>query len=490
MSHHVFISYAHQDNIPAEGGAEDGWIARFEKALKSFLGGWFGDAPEIWIDFGLPGNAELSETLKKTLRESATLISVVSPRYLKSSWCKKELELFCQKNDIKVGNKLRIFKVLKANIPLNDTPAVFRELTGYEFFVVENGTPRILTPDFGGEYKNKFFLKVSDLAYAISELLNELENTPPNDELTIGQPAILPDDAAAKNDALYLALPPPDLWEQYENIKRDLLHRKIRVIPDSFTIPDAEKLEDFKKTTREYLRQCKLAVHLFDKESLAQADEQSYVGVQMRLAAERAADPKFSRLIWLGGELRGDEESVRDFTGRVIGSASSGGKVDVLPGALEAFKTALLDAITEKPSPVKIYVLYQNADSAAAKEIERKLFDYFDCEVLPSSDYLSLSGENAAAEIVAAHNDYLRDCDGVLIYRSSQSKIWARGKLSELENIGNGDDRQKEIRARAIYLDENLTDRDDFRTREAIVLKNEKDLSQFVRQLKRSGGQK
>jgi len=497
MPHHVFISYAHQNNILVQDGAA-GWIAHFKDALESFLGNHLDDFPEIWLDFKMRGNAKLDDTIAKTLCESSTLISVVSPRYLKSAWCMDELKMFCQKIDIKIGTKLRIFKVLRVKTPLNDTPAVFRDLTGYEFFVMgKDGRPHTLDPILGSEYKDKFYQTVDDLAFDIAELLKELEGG----EQDVGLPdKNIPSPTATnplpqKNDGLYLALPPPDLWEQYHNIRRDLRHRKIRVLPDSFDVPKPGQFEDFRETARENLRQSKLAVHLFDKNSLEQfGDEQSYVNIQMKLAAERAAEPNFSRLIWLGEDLRGDDEPVQNFISRIV--EPSANNVDVLPTTLETFKTAIQDAYSKEPAKTpeskietetrKIYVLYDKADVEAAQEIERRLLDDFDCELLSASDYLSLSGENAAKQIIEFHNQYLRECDGVLIYWGSSLAPWVRAKLSDLQKA-RGIERQTDFRAKGVYFDGDLTVKNNFLTREAMILKSENDLSQFVSQLGNGG---
>ena len=55
MAHHVFISYAHLDNVPAQEDAK-GWITNFHDALNSFLGQYYDEMPVIWRDPKIAGN--------------------------------------------------------------------------------------------------------------------------------------------------------------------------------------------------------------------------------------------------------------------------------------------------------------------------------------------------------------------------------------------------------------------------------------------------
>src|SRR5687768_11617379 len=112
----AFISYAHLDNQELVEGRK-GWVANLHRALEIRLGMFLGKEPQIWRDPKLQGNDVFAETLVDRLRRVAVLIAVVSPRYVKSDWTRKELSEFCkaavQQGGIHVHQKARIFKVLK-----------------------------------------------------------------------------------------------------------------------------------------------------------------------------------------------------------------------------------------------------------------------------------------------------------------------------------------------------------------------------------------
>lgn len=78
---------------------------------------------------------------------SAALVAVLSPRYVKSDWCTKEVEGFRQAAEKTlgetVGNRSRIFKVVKTPVPLESHPPVVQGLLGGERVVTVSGGGRV-----------------------------------------------------------------------------------------------------------------------------------------------------------------------------------------------------------------------------------------------------------------------------------------------------------------------------------------------------------
>ena len=91
----VFISYAHIDNATLQKGQE-GWIDMLHKALELRLGQLLGEAPRIWRDQKLGGNDRFDDEIVDQLVKAAVLVAVLSPRYVKSDWCTKEVEIAFQ----------------------------------------------------------------------------------------------------------------------------------------------------------------------------------------------------------------------------------------------------------------------------------------------------------------------------------------------------------------------------------------------------------
>jgi hypothetical protein len=94
MSHDVFVSYAHSDDMPPIG-AQFGWVTIFTEELKKLLRIKLGGrGADIWMDHQLTSNDRVTDTLMQKLRDSRTIVLFMSRGYLKSRWCKDESTAF------------------------------------------------------------------------------------------------------------------------------------------------------------------------------------------------------------------------------------------------------------------------------------------------------------------------------------------------------------------------------------------------------------
>jgi hypothetical protein len=138
----VFISYAHLNNRPLTS-EHQGWISRFHKSLEALLSMRLGDPAKIWRDEKLRGNDIFSAEIVAQFSQAALLVSILTPRYLNSEWCTREVQEFCksaqQTGGVVVDNKARILKVIKMPVDTEESlPGVMKKILGYEFF-----TPRL-----------------------------------------------------------------------------------------------------------------------------------------------------------------------------------------------------------------------------------------------------------------------------------------------------------------------------------------------------------
>ena len=89
-----FVSYAWNDNCPPIYD-KFGWVNCFVKELDNALTGISGERQELFIDYDkLLTDEGIQEGLWEALKESALMVCVLSPSYLKSEWCTKELSRF------------------------------------------------------------------------------------------------------------------------------------------------------------------------------------------------------------------------------------------------------------------------------------------------------------------------------------------------------------------------------------------------------------
>ena len=89
----VFISYTHVDNQPF-GPEHLRWISHLHEQLTCRVEQLYGERATVWRDEKLHGNDVFAESLVERLATVAVLISVCSPRYLHSEWCRRELDEF------------------------------------------------------------------------------------------------------------------------------------------------------------------------------------------------------------------------------------------------------------------------------------------------------------------------------------------------------------------------------------------------------------
>ena len=90
----VFVSYAHADDLPFAEGTP-GWVTaladRLEKSLMMRRGG---SRVAVWIDHRLEPEKQVDGALRDRVRRAECFVAVLSPRYLESPWCRKELDAF------------------------------------------------------------------------------------------------------------------------------------------------------------------------------------------------------------------------------------------------------------------------------------------------------------------------------------------------------------------------------------------------------------
>src|SRR5262249_38791958 len=97
----LFISYAHVDDEPdAAFPDRPGWVTTLVRCLEKRLAKKLGrvDSYDIWRDAKLAGHTDLTPDILQRLRDAAVLLVVLSPAYLASDWCRRELETFYQAN--------------------------------------------------------------------------------------------------------------------------------------------------------------------------------------------------------------------------------------------------------------------------------------------------------------------------------------------------------------------------------------------------------
>lgn len=180
IKNHIFISYALADNEPLMEG-EKGWVTNLEYTLERMLDQKLRGRVKIWRDPEIRGDDAFATTIIEQLSTVATFVLVMSPSYINSKWCEKELNGFIeaaeQTGGLEIGNRNRIFKVIKNPVPSSEQPPLIAHMLGYEFYEIDpDGRVIPYGRAFGDEYGVKLLKKMSHLSDDISELLKIIES--------------------------------------------------------------------------------------------------------------------------------------------------------------------------------------------------------------------------------------------------------------------------------------------------------------------------
>jgi hypothetical protein len=431
---HLFISYAHIDNQPLTPGQE-GWISRFHASLEAILNMRMGRKVEIWRDLKLSGNDIFADEILKQFPKTALLVSVLTPRYVESDWCTRELLEFCRaaenSRSLTLDNKARLIKVIKTPIDSEGRlPALMRQMTGYEFFTFINEAPLELDSVFGPELALKYNVKLAKLAWDIKETLKQLEPRNSN-----GNGFVQP---SSQKPAIYLAECSYDRREAREALEADLHLHGYRVLPARQL---SREETPYVAEVKGLLEECKLSIHLVGSGYGAVPDgpsQKSGVVLQNELAIQRSKHAGLKRLIWLPDGTKSQHSEQQRFIEALLQSGEVQFGADVIAGDLETLKGAVHAALQriEKSETIRpvpsigklIYVICDVRDRAATLPV-RKFLRGLGCEVkIPVF-------EGDAAAVRQSNQDLLTQCDAVLLFYGAGDEAWKATVESDLKKM-------------------------------------------------------
>ena len=513
----VFISYCHDDNDELLG---DQWVEQFHRylgtRLKQILGR--GNEPEIWRDKVLQGNQDFADVLVDELHKSAVLISVLTPSYVESEWCLREVEEFVRAAEaaggVKIGkSQKRIFKVEKTPVDRSRHPPILQGQTGYRFYIKdkEKGRPSELALAADNPEKRAKALEViEDLAYHIIGTLKAMTGT----EAPVDSPAAADSGESAEKTVtavdeprpvIYLAETSFDISQERTEVRRELQGQGYRVVPEGqlpVTSPD-----QFDDAVRECLEQSQLVIHMIGAE-LAHSPaghRDDVVVLQNSLAAEHASKGAIRRLIWLPKGCSSDDETQQAFIDSLQRDPAMQGGADVVQGPVQELITSIRDAVKKiEKEQRKSRETPQSSASGDAAANRRSVYVCYSREdkesVDPLLDYLFkndfdvleppwLDEDAKDQQLVERHKESVRACDAMLVFTENGTESWLKSQISELLKAPHYRD-NRPLLARAIYLVGGMSETT-VRTRD-LIIRDEGEfspelLAPFLDQLGRGG---
>src|SRR5258707_41852 len=436
FTHDIFISYAHLDDR-SPFGDEKGWIDLLHERLSVLVSQALGYELRIWRDgHNLQGNDQLQGAIGEGVAQALLLIPIISPRYVQSEWCNREMDVFHAAEPppqaAAPGFRSRVFKVIKTPLPdhlKNLEPEQVRSLIGYQFFGEDESDGQL--HEFSSDPKDKSYWKtLNRLVSDITKTLIELKSSPgsqPAQGAATPPPLVMPG-AVAPHGAttaklVYLAETTSDLAKERELVRDELRQRGHGVLPEQ-KLP-LEELKQTEEAVRADLERCALSVHLVGTRygSTPEDDARSIVRIQEELAdAHGASNPAFLRLLWMppglstfAGEI--SDQRQKSFIAELQTRVTTG--AELLQTSVENLKTRIVEKLNppamttardgRRAKLKQVYLICENRDLSLVRPIKQYLFQQ-NLEVITWLD------EGGTDTLMDYHRKNLRECDAALAY--------------------------------------------------------------------------
>lgn len=442
FEHDVFISYPHLSNQDDQYG-HNGWVAKFHNRLKARLDEMLGREARIWRDNKLPYGAVFGEAISKRLRESKVLLCILSPAYVQSEWCLRELHEFIsaapQNGGLSVNDQSRVITAVKTYLPSNQHPPDLKDSLYCEFYkITENrgGMPRELSQESGGYGHDEYELRVEELAWGIKQLIEQLGNN--EEHLDVKR-------------TIYLAETTRDRIDDRNKIKSELEAREYIVLPSEPLPKDIA--QEYSDAVRENLRRSFMSIHLMGRSQGLIPDEgegKSFVQIQNELAAKVSSDDElFTRIIWIPKNLEDVEKAQASFLDNLRVSEEALCGADLIERSFEDMKTRVIQKITKKqsqPPPdnlIRIYLICDKLDDASVDPVGAFLFDR-GYEVIPPPE------ADEEGQAIKYHRDSLLKCDATLTIYGKARYEWVQERHDDVITKVRGWGREGNIACRAI----------------------------------------
>jgi len=403
--HHLFVSYASIDNEPA-AGVKDGWVTELVSGLKNAVDRQLGRRGDLnlWMDYELRGNHSITPEITAALDQSETLLLILSPAYLASEWCQRELQTFLEQHSADSG---RIFMLEYDEV---ENPTELHDLKGFRFYeknsegnISKLGWPRP-NPD-----QPVYYEKLDDLSRAIAKKIQQIEP-----ELQTEPTAPEPPE-----HTVLLAPVTEDLNSEREAVRRFLEQQNICVLPERGQYP----LLTLEAELKADLEQAEFYVQLLSENSgmgiptlmhqtAHQADKPLLIWHQQGVSPETVSDLAHKQLLQYEKIVCSDLAELQHLIKRRLQPEPELKPKEAQNGA--AGETDILLFVNHAPEDL-------GCIEALLAELEQRNIGY----ILPLT-------EKEAGSASILRQDYernLMDCDALLMLYYDAPATWVREQL-------------------------------------------------------------
>lgn len=449
----IFISYARADDeSPPEDAGKKGFVSALHDQLNYLFKNLGNPRPSIWRDTNKVEAADLfDEKISKAVAGSSILVVVLSPNWMDSAYCRKELDWFRERwrAEGENGVRHRIVVVCKRHVDPDRRPSLLQGQTGYQFYSRDDPDEEGLEREYflrGEERDKRYYDEIEKLAGVLWRRARRFKETitGADDEHTDPPPLPPRSDGAG---VVFVAKPATDMREAYDRVVSELEGAGYRVVPDrTQDLPLDASATAFIEAA---LRDACVSVHLLgEKPGFTPDGSDPIVRLQLLCAARRQDgddQTPFQRIIWAPKVLEDGVQTdvVRDpfdVLGQFDAFRQRSDKVE--SSTRSKFVELLLQTLARqqvKPAPAneaggngKVYVYHVQEDLEHAVAVARALKARKINWSLPGFD-------GSPAENAQLHLQYMRQCDSVILCWAKATDVWIKAQtngLSDWKQLG------------------------------------------------------
>ena len=409
MSNNIYVSFS------AENSDKDAWVSELMNFFKITLGK-ISPIP-ININSALNPGIDLESQIDKT-----KIIILIFNGFVSDSFARDLRILELRHHELVLGGK-EIFVVNKSERFSSIIPIYLRKYSQYNFFEINIRTNEAIdySPFFKGEKENKFWSKLTDLAYDTKMFFEPAEGS--NDE--------------DKKLVVYLAEVSRDQVSNREILKREFLLSGYKVLPAK---PLPTSIKEYHDTAMEIIINADVSIHIMGEvygESPSGTDY-SYPELQNKLVTELLGKTEilkknFYRFVWLPPSLEPYDEKQVQYLKRLKKELSESKSGEIIQCSIEEFKELFVQKINQiagsdlqsiiSKKEKNIVVITDNAEQLIFSKIEDQLraahknFDVID---------LSKTGDLFP---LAMFRQKLKMANGAILLNLIHDSLWIQGML-------------------------------------------------------------
>ncbi len=422
----IFIAFA-----PSSGNENQvtaAWTAKFCEYFSVLMNRIGEKQPVILLHDDLRvRQSVLGDNPGSVYSKTGVYIVILSPEYVKSKTYMKELEDMYEWIERENGTSKkqhRIFKVYTQPLTANEQPAFLKNELSYDFYEINryNKKPVTFETVVKDNPNEKFWSKLVDLAYDISDVLNNLSG-------------LSEKKAETPMPSVFLAETTFDQTENRDRLKRELQYLGYHVLP---ALPLPDDAEHAKQAIEKCLDESVVTIHLlgawygdFIKNSKLSSIDFQIKTVKDYIAAKDKIHKPY-QIIWIPNDIKPTDQRQSLYLKRLQRDEAQY-LTEIIETPFEVFKTILNTRLADLSNPKnkplaeknKLYVIYEKSSEAVFAEYN---------EIMRKRGFEVLLHNSNGEDFfpLSSHINNLLCADAVLIYKGNSTMEWLNSKIRDL----------------------------------------------------------